>query len=148
MKFLEGLSNSFWPDHTAITNVQGGGGSLAGPPAAWAPPLGGPGSRQGGWRESRPSGGPGAEGWPWGRSALTSEILCRLRRRLPTASETEGGSSGKGRALAQVQMWGLLGAGCMKLLSGLSGGGPLRERGTGPPRSEPQFTHLPSGENK
>ena len=26
MKFLEGLSNSFWSDHTAITNLQGGGG--------------------------------------------------------------------------------------------------------------------------
>ena len=45
MKFLEGLSNSFWSDHTAITNLQGGGGEPPGPasregtsvlPWAWA----------------------------------------------------------------------------------------------------------------
>lgn len=60
MKFLEGLSNSFWSDHTAITNLQGGGGE---------PP--GPASREGtfvlpwAWAAAREDGlGVGSSRWP------------------------------------------------------------------------------------
>lgn len=91
MKFLEGLSNSFWSDHTAITNLQGGGGSLTGPPAVWGPPLClGPGQQPGRTGlEQAPPGGLGWEerGWLCEYSMLVSEIVCLLNHKLPSASD-------------------------------------------------------------
>ena len=89
MEFLEGLSNSFWSDHMAITNLQGGGGSLTGPAAVWGPPL----SLGAGQQpvktglEHAPPGGLGWEVRGWlcepEPSMLVSEIIPLLSCRLP-----------------------------------------------------------------
>ena len=91
MKFLEGLSNSFWSDHTAITNLQGGGGEPRGPasregtsvlPWAWATAredrLGVGSSR---WP------GVGDRGWLREHSVLMTEIVSLLSHRLQVFRE-------------------------------------------------------------
>ena len=86
MKFLEGLSNSFWSDHTAITNLQGGGGEPRGPASregtCSALSLG---SGQGAWvrgGQFQVAWGGGLGGWLLEHSVLMSEIVSPLSHRL------------------------------------------------------------------
>lgn len=146
MKFLEGLSGSSGLT-TAITNLQGGRGSLG------ARQQGGdvfclePGqSGQGAWvrgGQFQVAWGGGLGGWLLEHSVLMSEIAFSAKSQATSVRRPTTQSSRRGRALTLTQIWVLVHAGCVKLPF-FGWYTAIRTRARPLLLSRSQLTHLPN----